>query len=200
MTITDVITGVWTTEKIRYYSFKAKSEKIHIVHVTETENYRPIFSTLCGKTFKDRNMRWRRSFRPVTCLGCLTAFKKVEPSVLDIVNFEIDLDAFGAVGPIPHPVVPKTCLTCGTVCVLWHGVIEDLPTVNCSIWWRNKRVAKLWDLKVTTDHMRELTYERLQEIYDYIRLGNPIGVPTQAKFLARLLVVVGEKSCEVPEE
>lgn len=198
MTITDVITGVWTTEQVRYYSFKSKRGKVHIVHVSETDNYRPIFTTLCGKTFKDRSMKWRRSFDTVTCHRCQKVFKKIAPLVLDIIDFKLDLDPFGRVGPIPNPIVPRTCVTCGTVCVLWHGIIEDKPTVNCTIWWRNKRVEKLWELVITTDHMRELTCERLQKIYEYILLGNPIGVQKQGRFLNRLLTVMDEKSCRIP--
>lgn len=197
MTISDVITGVWTTEKVRYYSQKSKKGKVHIVHVSGTENYRPIFITLCGKTFKDVDLKWRGSFDPVTCSVCQGAFKKIEPLVLDIIDFKLDLDPFGGVGPIPHPITPRTCVTCGTVCIFWRCVIEDISTVNCTIWWRNRRVEKLWELEITTDHMRQLTCERLQKIYEYIRLGDPIGVQKQARFLSRLLMVMDEKSCRI---
>ena len=196
MTITDVITGVWTTEKVRYYSYESKKGKVHVVYISETKLYRAIFTTLCGKTFNGWDMKWRRSFDTVTCSKCQKAFKKIEPSVLDIIDFKLDLDPFGRVGPIPHPITPSTCVTCGTECVGWRGIIEDDPTVNCSIWWRNRRVEKLWELRITTDHMRELTCERLQKIYEYIRLGNPIGVQKQAMFLVRLMTVMGEKSCQ----
>jgi len=197
MTISDVITGVWTTEKVRYYSYKSKRGKVHIAYISETKSFRAIFTTLCGKTFKGWDMKWKRSFDTVTCSKCQKAFKRIEPLVLDIINFKLDLDPFGIAGPIPNPITPRTCVTCGTMCVGWRGIIEDDPTVNCSIWWRNRRVEKLWELKIATNHMRQLTCERLQKIYEYIRLGNPIGVQKQARFLNRLLMVMDEKSCKI---
>lgn len=177
---------------------------VHIVHVTgRTNEFHSAdkFSTLCGKQFRNRKtwettkdvkLDWRRSFDPVTCPRCQKAFKKIESSVLDIVNFELDLDAFGATSPIPRPIVPRICITCGKMCPYWKGVRKNVAPW-CTIWYASNRVEKLWDLKITTDHMRELTCERLQEIYEYIRFDDPVGVPSPTKFLTRLLTVMREK-------